>query len=297
MAELGENMHEVGMSGHENLLRGGAGSPLGRAILSGIHRAGQGVGSRWRVYGSYAVVAVTGGTGLYRDTNGLRLELVPGDIVFVFPELAHWYGPRRGETWDEIYLTFDGPAFDLWRTAGILDSTRPVRRLGRQGLVFAGRLEAWVRRFAGLGDDSTRVRQMTELLTLLNEPLLAHDALGVDSGRGMDWYARARSLLETDLGRTSAVADVTMAGVAEMVGMHYETFRKRFQHAAGVSPARYRTLRRIEAAKHLLRFSPQMTNRQIAETLGFADEYHFSRRFSEIAGVSPRAFRQHRPDG
>jgi AraC-like DNA-binding protein/predicted GNAT family N-acyltransferase len=81
--------------------------------------------------------------------------------------------------------------------------------------------------------------------------------------------------------------------------MSYESFRKRFQRETGVSPARYRTLRRIEAARELLRYSPQLTNRQIAETLGFADEYHFSRRFTQIAGSTPRQFRANgaeRPD-
>jgi transcriptional regulator GlxA family with amidase domain len=72
----------------------------------------------------------------------------------------------------------------------------------------------------------------------------------------------------------------------------YEQFRKRFQHEVGVSPARYRLQRRVEAARELLRYSPRMTNRQVAETLGFADEFHFSRRFTQITGSTPRDFRR-----
>jgi AraC-like DNA-binding protein len=82
-----------------------------------------------------------------------------------------------------------------------------------------------------------------------------------------------------------------MTDIARRVGLPYETFRKRFTEAMGVSPARYRTQKRIEAACQLLRFTPQLTNREAAEALGFADEFHFSRRFKEKVGVSPRQYR------
>ena len=98
---------------------------------------------------------------------------------------------------------------------------------------------------------------------------------------------RARSLLDTDLGRP-----IDLAAVAAEVGLSYENFRKRFQRAMGVSPARYRTVRRIEAARELLRYTPQMTNRQVAASLGFSDEYHFSKRFTQITGMTPRQLRR-----
>ena len=46
-------------------------TPLGRAILAGEIQGGRGVRSkgRWRVYGSYAVVAILQGYGHYRDAK------------------------------------------------------------------------------------------------------------------------------------------------------------------------------------------------------------------------------------
>ena len=35
-----------------------------------------------------------------------------------------------------------------------------------------------------------------------------------------------------------------------------------------------------------------LNNKEIAETLGFYDEFHFSRRFHQITGQSPRQFRR-----
>jgi len=37
---------------------------------------------------------------------------------------------------------------------------------------------------------------------------------------------------------------------------------------------------------------PGSTTRTIAASLGFSDEFHFSRRFKQITGISPREFRR-----
>lgn len=74
-----------------------------------------------RVLGSYALVYVVGGGGEYSDARGTRRQVSEGDLIWVFPDIPHAYGPARGGRWDEIYLVFDGPVFDLWRQRGLLD--------------------------------------------------------------------------------------------------------------------------------------------------------------------------------
>jgi transcriptional regulator GlxA family with amidase domain len=78
--------------------------------------------------------------------------------------------------------------------------------------------------------------------------------------------------------------------VAGQLGMGYESFRKKFVLHLGVSPGRYREHLRIERAKQLLQ-SKRLTNKELAEMLGFCDEAHFSKTFRRKAGVSPREFR------
>lgn len=259
-------------------------------LLCGAYRGGRGVetGGRLRVYGHYAVMCVTGGEGRYIDSNGLSARLRPGDAVIVFPEQAHWYGPGRGRTWDEIYATFDGPVFDLWRATGILDPARPVHSLGGLWRERVAALAARIEAFAGPLTPTGRLRAMHALLDWLAETVAADP--GPAECKPADWLSQARTLLGTDLAR-----DRSPREVAAILGMGYESFRKRFQQAEGISPARYRAQRRIETASQLLRYAPQMTNRQAAQALGFSDEYHFSRRFAALAGVPPRAFRR-RPE-
>jgi AraC-like DNA-binding protein len=73
--------------------------------------------------------------------------------------------------------------------------------------------------------------------------------------------------------------------------MSAETFRKKFARLAGTPPWRYRMTQVIERACRLVH-EGRLTNKEIAERLGFNDEFHFSRRFKQITGRSPREFRK-----
>jgi AraC-like DNA-binding protein len=105
----------------------------------------------------------------------------------------------------------------------------------------------------------------------------------------MAWLAEAKAMLDVDL--EIKIAPKT---VARNLDMSYETFRKGFQKQFGVSPGLYRTQRRISVARRLLKLTT-MTQQQIAEHLGFSDEFHFSKRFKQIEGVTPREYRR-QPD-
>ncbi len=279
---------------HQLLYQNEASTPLGSLGIAGLMLNGRGVTSvrPLRVYGSYAVMCLLRGAGRYRDINRQNIDLQAGDVVLVFPELAHRYGPQRGQPgWDEFYITFDGPLFDQWREAGLLDTRHPVLRPG------IDRAAAWAAKVQNLLERRPvlvreRARQVADFATLLGELLRISDSASAAEGPSTPalptaWLAQAQQLLETDLGSGLSLTDVAAA-----VNVSYETFRKGFRDATGTTPAHYRAIRRIEAAKALLRYRPGITNREIAETLGFADEFHFSRRFAQITGVTPRAFRQ-----
>jgi AraC-like DNA-binding protein len=257
---------------------------LGRLRHAGAILDGRGipVAPSLRVYGSYALVGVTRGAGSYRDAAGITAHVNEGDTILVFPERAHWYGPPPGRRWDEIHLTFEGPVFDLYRRAGVLDDARPIRRAPNGWMP---RLEAVVGRFVDAPVSAHR--GVADILELLHALLLEEAATAPPLFGRTGWIDQARASLEINLEKP-----LDLAGVAAQAGVSYETFRKNFQRAVGVSPAHYRTQRRIAAARELLRYSPGLTNRHIANSLGFADEYHFSRRFKQFAGVTPREARR-----
>lgn len=251
------------------------GSPLGRITLAGLLRDHTGVPEKpMRTLGNYAVVYLLRGNGTFADARGLRRKLAPGDFWIVFPEIAHWYGPPRGSVWDEFYIVFSGPVFDLWRAKGLLNPAKPVRHLEP--------LDYWLRRLEEvvLGEDDS-LQQICSLQHLLAEALEASDEASEP-----DWLAHARTLLE--------IEESSVQNVARAVGVSYEKFRKRFAASAGISPAQYRALKVIDKACSLI-VAGAMTNKEIAERLNFCDEFHFARKFKQIIGLTPTQFRLKMP--
>ncbi len=232
-----------------------------------------------RVFGQYAIVLVVGGGGYYRDILGTRQLVRAGDLIFVFPEVAHSYGPDSNSHWDEIYACFDGEVFDLWRRQNLLNPLKPVvsvknwRGLGRK---MAELLDA-----ERPATQAEHLNQLHRFLSILGE--VVPEATPRSEA---EWLAKAKSILQSDLNRVLSGEEV-----AQRVGLAYQVFRKSFARECGVSPAQFRTQQRIEAAKTLLD-STTMTHGAIARSLGFRDDAHFARRFKDVTAQTPRDYRR-----
>jgi AraC-like DNA-binding protein len=78
--------------------------------------------------------------------------------------------------------------------------------------------------------------------------------------------------------------------LAGIVGMSVSYFQHSFRKAVGVTPHRYVVQCRVKRARELLA-TTQLPLTEVALTVGFSDQSHFSRRFHELAGVPPGTFR------
>ena len=256
---------------------------FGRITQAGLIRDSAGPSGQrpLRVLDSYALVYTVDGAATYRDAAGPPRDLKPGDALFIFPDVAHMYGPEPGGRWSEFYLVFDGPVFDLWRTQGLLDPAHPVMRCEP--------VDRWLPRLESVPDAPRAPRSSLAEVCRLQEVLagmVAHAAAGGAAAADRRLIARACALLESDLDRA-----LDLPGLARELGIPYETFRRRFTRMMGTPPARWRSARLIERACELMQRGG-LADKQIADRLGFSDEFHFSRRFKDITGKSPRAFRR-----
>ena len=78
---------------------------------------------------------------------------------------------------------------------------------------------------------------------------------------------------------------VTLAGLAERVGLHPHYLLDVFRRETGISPVRYWRQRRIEAAFEDLRGGKALAS--VATQAGFYDQAHFTRVFKSFYGVTP----------
>ena len=256
-------------------------SPIGRVPLSGHGYKPPG---DWlepgRRLGMYAVVYIYEGGGGFKDERGTDQKVEAGDLIIIFPKIGHCYGPDdRG--WREFFLTFDGPVFDLWRQQGLLDPDRPIRRLTP--------IASWLARFDRVigPEDPAFAPPLVEVCRL--QAALA-EALAADQipDQPAKWR-RACRLLEEDVRQ-----DRPLEQIAADLSMSYSSFRRGFREATGMSPGHYRSVRTIDRAAELMQ-QTDLTDQQIADRLGFCDPQHFSRRFQQITGRRPRAYRRRLP--
>ena len=257
----------------ELLFRSHITTPLGEIKVIGTLRDSLGIPGPMRVLGDFALVLVLHGSGAFADARGARERVAEGDFLVLFPEVAHRYGPNAREAWDELYVVFNGPIFEVLRQAGILDPARSVVR--GAGTDWFERVHAFARKPL-TGDEL----DIADFVRLVIEPLMRHEH------RQRSWVDRAKSMLGQDL---SSALDAD--SVASRLHLSPQTFRKRFAAETGMTPTRYRAARRIEAAKTLLR-QTEMTHRQIAISLGFYDEYYFANRFKAATGQTAGEYRR-----
>lgn len=237
-----------------------------------------------RVLRRFTLVLMVEGRGYYRDARGAKFDLEPGDVVLVFPEIAHAYGPELGGEWTQIYFVFDGPQFQLWRAQGLLDPARPVLRLGSP--------DYWRRRLhevvkgEPLHSAGAPLRALGKFLNILTE-MIATDAENVRQAGRDAWLEKSLRLL----GERGGQGWTSPQDAAKEVGLAYENFRKRFVQLTGESPGRYQKRRRLEWACAAI-YHGESSLKEIADTLGFCDVFHFSKAFKQEIGFTPSDYRK-----
>ena len=83
--------------------------------------------------------------------------------------------------------------------------------------------------------------------------------------------------------------EISLEELARSLQIGYETFRKVFKKQTGISPARYRTGKKMEQARILLEGGVPM--KEIAGLVGYGDVYAFSKQFSRFFGFPPGKYR------
>lgn len=244
------------------------------------------VGIERPALGSHAVVYVYAGSGWLETaaTSG-RQHIRSGDLVWLFPTVAHAYAPG-GAGWSEHWAMFEGPLTASFEQLGFLSPARPISR--PDGSVAVDALFAQLR-----ADFSGRVPHAGLLGGALLHRLILL-AQGLDRTDGADQPSPAWTVQRAlAIIGERALQPLDLHAVATECGVGYSTLRRHFRQATGCSLKEYILRVRLSRAKELLVRTP-MGVAEVAYAAGFNDPYYFARLFRRREGCPPTAFRAQR---
>jgi AraC-like DNA-binding protein len=80
--------------------------------------------------------------------------------------------------------------------------------------------------------------------------------------------------------------------IAKMLNVGVRTAETAFKDCFGLTIHQYQLMQKIEHAKFYLEYYPNMKIIDISLSLGFYDEFHFSRQFKKFLGISPTDYKK-----
>ena len=126
-----------------------------------------------------------------------------------------------------------------------------------------------------------------EFLILLHRSLLNPNVTAFADSNPEARVRAARRIILTEPERKWTLEDM-----AALVPLSPSRFHTIYKSLFETTPTRELILRRIALAQELLRSDEELTLSQIAELLGYREQYHFIRQFKSITGQTPGKYRK-----
>lgn len=210
----------------------------------------------------------------------------PGNVVTLSPGEIHDGLPGHDSGWAYRMLYLD----PVWVSRHLLDEadSGEAIHLFKSAMQHTPALaQHFVQQHRLLEQSANPLERETALLDLLSQ---LFERNGVQPSRPADnaaepWaVSQIRHKLDTDFAQ-----DITLAELANLVGLDPLYLIRVFKKHVGVSPHSYQIQKRVGQVQALLRAGRPLAEASTA--CGFFDQSHMSRAFRKVVGITPGKFR------
>lgn len=227
-----------------------------------------------RVFRFFGMSQLLEGKGwLWTVERGME-EISAGSIIITPPDYLHDYG-GKGCPFRENALSFSGPIADFLYRAGII----------RQGVV-PGCPPGELLSILELAMNPGRESQIEGLVRLQQLVLELHKKQTLSDPEAK------RNILDALLSRMMENPGKwwQVGEMADFCSLSESHFRTRFIEHTGISPKKYIDMAKMQLACEKLSGTNDSIS-GIANSLGYIDSLHFSKRFKLLTGLSPTSYR------
>lgn len=221
----------------------------------------------------------------YKEKGEYRMG--PGDTFLISPGRLASYVADEYEPWSYAWISFAGSSAGKYLNHTDFSHT-PVVHTGKD---IYDSIHAITEKAIALEDSQLRYLYAAAALWNMIADLMQHSQHSQHSSSPKKINNYTEKALE--IIRRNYHMPLNISDIAAELGITREYFYTLFKNDTGKSPTQYLLDLRIEKACTMLRESDYPIC-LIAQHTGFSDNTYFSRKFHELVGVSPSAYRKDR---
>ena len=229
----------------------------------------------------YLIHLVLSGRGAYK-VNGETWNLQAGDLFLVKPSQLVLYSADADEPWEYCWVGFNGACANKLVAQLPFTDLAPIHH-ARDAAALRHALEL-IYQARGLEpqDEASMVGYLYLFIAALMRESLEAEAHATSSSS--QYVLNAIKYIQFNYSH-----DISINDVAKSVGVSRSHLYRVFMSNVGKSPIDYLTEYRINEACNLLRTS-SLSIAEVAISVGFFDQFYFSRVFKKTVGIPPSKY-------
>ena len=229
----------------------------------------------------YLIHFVVNGRGS-NTVNGMLHALAAGDVFLAKPNQLITYSADNEEPWEYYWVGFNGACANKLAAQLPFCEEEPIHHCKNPEAVKKALLDIFLSR----GTDAQCETKMVGYLYLFIAQLMqeAKEREAHNLGSNSHYVLGAVKYIQFNYSR-----DISIYDIARAVGISRSHLYRVFMEKIGQSPIDYLTNYRISEACYLLK-NAQLSIAEIAVSVGFFDQFYFSRVFKKNKGVPPSRY-------
>lgn len=236
-----------------------------------------------RILDEYQISYITKGKGIL-ETKDQSYTIQAGTAFLILPGQWHRYKPDPSTGWDEYYVGFHGTYISQIFKQPFFENAGSAFSVGHNIMLLTS-FKDIIEKIKG--EHPGYQQQIAgRVMNILGE------IIAVVKGQEFEGKEIEKRIKEAQFDiRERLDESLNLEVFAQRYQMSYSYFRKLFKTYTGLSPAQYHLQLRLQKARNLI-YSTDKPVKEIAFSLGFESQFHFSKIYKKKFGMSPNKSRQ-----